>query len=452
MKNRILTLILILPSILNAEIINTDFLLEDNYLLESCSQEKCIGLGEAVDLSKNNSLESKKDALRVYQAQQNIRSKIGGLLPSFNLRYALEPKELALQFIPNLLGFLFPSNWYKLKESMLFSRAQETNHRVLLANQINATEILYYGIHKELHVRRLLSKHIQFTNEFLNILSIREQEGELPLDVLESAKAYLTELNINEIIYKRVINDLFYDMGFALNLKEDWRTVGIKPFNLPTLDSVEPLNYDDYFSEVKEKSLEMVSLEYLRVAAVYARRARAWTFLDPESGTESGLGFGYFFNLNIDKANINLLELRKEDFENRLRESLYKLVNDYNSNLKIYDETVRGLGSLKIVLDGMLEDFSVSGKLDMQELEGVINHILFFQLEKSFTQHSYLITQSNLKRLKMEGANYQDLISRYPKNNNGKKLRLFQRMENRMIKRLIKRGKITLPATEIFNK
>ncbi len=452
MRNKILILLITLPGLLQAEILNTDFLLQDNNLVKSCYQEKCIGIDEAISLSKANSIESKKDALRVYQAQQNIRSKIGGLLPSFNLRYASDPMELALEFIPNLLGFLFPSNWYKMKESILFARAEETNHRVLLANQINGTEILYYAIHKELHVRQLLSKHIQFSKEFLNILSIREEEGELPLETLESAKAYLAELNINEITYKRVIKDLVYDLGFALNLKEDWRNVGIKPLNLPTLDAVEPLNYEDYFPEIKEKSLEMLSLEYLRVAATYARKARAWTFLDPESGTESGLGFGYFFNLNIDKASINMVTLKKEDFENRLREALYKLINDHNSNLEIYDETMRGLGSLRIVLDGMLEDFSISGELDMAELEGIINRILFFQLEKSFTQHAYLITQSNLKRLRMKGANYQDLRGRYPEKNDGKKLKLFQRMENRMIKRLIKKGKITLPATEIFDK
>ena len=202
---------------------------------------------------------------------------------------------------------------------------------------------------------------------------------------------------------------------------------------------------------IREKSLELVSLEYLRMGAVYAKKARAWTFLDPESSVESGFGVGYFFNLKIDSANIQLVELEKENFENRLRESLYKLINEHNSNLNIYDETMRGLGSLKIVLDGMLEDFRISGELDINDLEGIINKILFFQLEKSFTQHTHLITKSNLKRLLWKGE-HQDLISRYPEKNNGKKLRLYQRMENRMIKRLIKRGKITLPSTEIYNK
>jgi hypothetical protein len=451
MKIKFLTLLIIIPGILQAEILNTDFLFEDNDFIQGCTKEKCIDLNEAIELSQTNSLETKKDALRVYQAQQNIRAKIGGLLPSFNARIALEPMELAIEFIPNLLGFLFPSNWYKMKESILFSRAQETNFRVLLANQINATEILYFAIHKELQVKRLLTKHKKFASEFLNILSIREEEGELPLEILESAKAYLAELNINEITYKRAINDLSYDIGFALNLKEDWRTVGIKPLELPNLDSIEPLNYDDYFSMIKEKSLELVSLEYLRMGAVYAKKARAWTFLDPESDVESGLGVGYFFNLKIDKANIQLVELEKKHFENRLRESLYKLINEHNSNLTIYDETMRGLGSLKIVLDGMLEDFKISGELDIDDLEGIINKILFFQLEKSFTQHTHLITKSNLKRLLWKGE-HQNLISRYPEKNDGKKLRLFQRMENRMIKRLIKRGKITLPSTEIYNK
>jgi hypothetical protein len=450
MKIRLLFL-LIIPGILQAEFLNTNYLFENNDLVEGCNQEKCIDLDEAIRLSQTNSLETKKDALRVYQAQQNIRAKIGGLFPTFNVRYAFEPKELALEFVPNLLGFFLPSNWFKLKESILFARAEETNYRILLGNQINADEVLYYAIHKELQVKKIISKHIQFSNEFLNILSIREEEGELPLEVLESTKAYLNELTINEITYNRVLNDLFFDMGFALNLKEDWPRVGIKPLALPNLGSVGPISYDDYFAEIKKKSLELVSLEYLRVASIYAKKARAWSFLTPDGEVESGFGVGWFFNLKIDKANVKMVELEKENFENRLRETLYKLINEHNSNLNIYDEAIRGLWSLKIVLEGLLEDFRISGDLDFEELEGIIKKIFYFQLEKSFAQHTHLITQSNLKRLRMVGKNYKDLISRYPNKNDGEKLRLFQRMENRMIKRLIKRGKIILPSTEIFD-
>ena len=71
-----------------AQMPSLDMISNAGQFTQNCEDHKCLSLKDAVDLSKKNSFENRVDAIRVYQARQFIKVRVGQLLPSFNLRIA----------------------------------------------------------------------------------------------------------------------------------------------------------------------------------------------------------------------------------------------------------------------------------------------------------------------------------------------------------------------------
>src|SRR5665647_3450197 len=81
----------------------------------TCQFETCYSVTEAMEKAGKISFESQEGLLELFQARQEIKVRTGELLPSFNLRIS-NPINV-FDYIPNLVGFLFPSNWFHQKES-----------------------------------------------------------------------------------------------------------------------------------------------------------------------------------------------------------------------------------------------------------------------------------------------------------------------------------------------
>ena len=408
-------------------------------LSQDCENNNCVSLEESIELARKNNFESRIDALRVYQARQFIKVRVGQLLPSFNLRIA-SPLEL-FDYIPNLVGFLFPSNWFRLKESKMHAKAAEKSFLSLMANQINSTESLYYNLHKETINLSLYKKHQAYISKLKTVMEQREARGELQPEEVEKAKLFLSDININEITLSNALGELYPQMGYALNLPSVWNSFEIKSLELPNLNDIEPIEFDSFFDEVVKKSYELQSIEYLKLAAKYSKKARYFEFLTPDSGTENAFGFGYLNSINIGKADQKIVEVQGEMYNASLKEALYKIVSNYNTSLELYAEANNAIDSIEYILETIMEDFEINSVIEFEEFKEMINENLYFQWMKNYAIHGYLLANAQLDRLLIKGDFYEDLESLLPSKKK-KKLKRYQRRENRKIDKAIKRGEL----------
>lgn len=439
-KFKIIFLSLIITSnAFSSELPSFDLFEISRNTMQNCDEvNKCLTLDEAIDLSKKNNFETRIDAIRVYQARQFVKVRVGQLLPSFNLRLSF-PIDW-FEYIPGLIGFIFPSNWFRLKESKLHAKASEQSYYGLMANQINSTESLFYNIHKEMINFEIYNNHWKFVSNLKKIMAMREQNGEIAPEEVEKAKIYLSDINITKIALNNSFGELYPQMGYAINLPSNWDKFQLKRIPMPNLTDVEEIDFETFYENVIEKSYELKTLTLLQQAAKYSKRSRAFEFLTPDSSTDSAFGFGYLSNINIGKADEAIVKVKAEMVHANLREALYKVVSNYNTSLQIYQEANNSLNSIKYVIDSLLEDFSVNSKIEIEELKSYLQENIYFQWTKNYSIHGYLLAKAQLERLLLSSVYYQDIEKLLPVKKS--KLKCFQRKENRKIKKAIESGEL----------
>jgi hypothetical protein len=183
-----LLLTLFVSNLLHAQVLSTDVLFETSNQPGKCSFDACFDMKTVSERAGKISFESQEGLLDLFQARQNVKVRTGQLLPSFNLRIS-SPIDI-FDYIPNLLGFLFPSNWFRLKESKLHAKAQEYSYISLVANQKSVGKGLYLATHQELVNLKALNSHLLFTDKLLALMNKRYEQGEVAYEDLAELNAF----------------------------------------------------------------------------------------------------------------------------------------------------------------------------------------------------------------------------------------------------------------------
>ena len=406
-----------------------------------------LSMEEAIKFSRRNNFEARVDALRVYRAKKQVQVRVGQLLPSFNMRFSLFTGAMIaafplslLEYVPNLLGFLFPSNWFRLSESKFYAKASEQSFYSLMANQINATENLYYNIHQQNIDLKIYQNHYAFVLKLVEIMQVKYEQGLVPLEELKKSELYLSEIAVNLINIEGTVGELSPQLGFALDLPVEWDDFKLKRLPVPDMDKKNKLEFDFFKQEVFEKSPELKALGFLGNAAKASKRARYFDFLSPGSGTDSAFGFGYVSSINIGRADQEIVKVQTEQMEANLKETLYRTINTYNTSLELFKQASRALNTTDFVINSMIDLLYVDSSVDFFQFRELLLQNIYFQSIKNMAIHGYYVALANLHRLLLSSKHYANLEQLLPVKKG--KLKCFQRVENRKIQRLIKNGEI----------
>jgi|GEM_PF-3739851 len=428
------------------------FTFEDGWDLNKeqiCKGSPCISLDETINFARKNNFETRIDALRVFQARKDVKVKMGMLLPSFNLRLSVFTTDLIkgfplnmLEYVPNLLGFLFPSNWFHLAESKYYAKASEQSFYSLMANQINSSENLYYNIHQQTIDLNIQKLHREFVANLVALMQLKYQQGLVSLDEVRKAELYLREINVSYIQTKAAIGDMTPIMGAALDLPVAYNKFQLKRLPLINLTDRPMTEPNLYLDRIIAKSYELKSLEHLATAAKYSKRARYFEFLSPSSGTDSAFGFGYLSSINIGRAEQEIVKIQQEQMDAKLHESLYQIVAMYNSSLELFEEANKALIATDYVINANLQLLFLDSNVDFYKFREILIQHVNFQYVKNMAIHAYWIAKSNLRRLLVEGPYYKDLELLLPKKKG--KLKCYQKKENRKLRKAFEEGEITI--------
>lgn len=424
---------------------------------------KEYSIEEIVTLSKTQNYQVRKDFEKLYQSRHDINRKIGILLPHFNFGTAssmfsgstlksfgllvLSP----LQLVGNFVGFIFPSNWYSLKESKFYFEADKRFFSSAIANQVNGVENLAIKLNQSASLLRIYEENMESSQHLVDVLRERARLGiEDPTGIIKTemlASQMKNDYLLLKEIYSFESRELAQLVGLASDELKNFR---LRPIALPTMDNLEPIDSETFYAKVLGRSVELVGLKYLHLSSKYSTRKRAWNFLTPSSDGEGSMGFGYGSNIQIGRSQTREVEILIDEANGKLADSLISSVEQYNDSLLIYEEQKTKLSNAKKLLSILKNKFELNGNIDMNDLTFATQEYIRSLVDVINTKHMFLSATANINRQLWQGQSYKGILPKIYLNPPKEKLTPEQKHENRLINRAIRRGEITLPVDTVM--
>lgn len=404
----------------------------------TCQFEKCYTINEAEEKAGKFSFESQEGLLELFKARQMVKVRTGQLLPSFNLRIS-NPIDV-FEYIPNLVGFLFPSNWFRLKESKLHAKAQEHSYVSLVANQKSMAQDLYYASLQESNSLNILRNHIEFSQQLTELVRKKYELGETAGEDLQEILAMTDSLKAEAVIQTNVVEISASEMALLINAIEAGEDSGPFQITAPDLTVVSKIDAKKFIKQVIDAAPELKSIAYMIAASQYSKRSRGFDFLTPDSGTENAFGFGYLASLRLGQTEQEALRMKQKSFEANLKKAATVVASKYNTSLELYQYAVSIENSLTYILESLISDFEISSKVDINRLASLIKESLSAQQMKNNAVHGFLQAQSQLERLLFSSPKYISIYASVPRNT--KNLDCYLRKENKQIKVALESGQL----------
>lgn len=447
-KIYLLASLLIFSSVSMSQTIDISALYSQNSQPSQCDFTSCYSQSDIMNSATVSSFSSRESFLNLFTARQNIKVKMSQLLPSFNLR--IDNVFNVFDYIPNLIGFIFPSNWFRLKESKLHAKAQEQSFISTIANQKNASQGLYLMLHQESINAKIVFNHIHFAKQLLSLMQARYEYGDIAYEDIEELNAFIGFMSTDYSMQKYLIKQIQLDMDYLvdnINIDLDAGPLNIKT---PEYGEMIALNANELLAPVLEAAPELKSLAYLAHAAKYSKKTRVYNFLTPDSDIDSALGFGTAANLRIASSEIEQLEINRQMTQSELTKSLLLITNGITNSIALNASAHSIQRSLKYILTSLVDDFRVSSKIDINRFLSVLNDNLRAQFMINNSSHAYLQSMANISRLLLNGPDYSEIASLIPSSTTD--IDCYLRKENRKIKKAVENGELTISDNLTFSK
>lgn len=420
-------------------------------------------LNEIVTKTKTQNYQVRRDFENLYQARHDINRKIGLLLPHFNFGTAgsmfsgstlktfgllvLSP----LQLVGNFVGFIFPANWFSLKESKFFFEANKRFFASAIANQVNGVENLAIKVDQAASLLNIYEESMVFSLHMIDTLRERARLGiEDPSGIIK-AEMFYSKMKNDYLLLKEIYAYETRELGRLVGIQaSELESFSLRPLPKPVMTDLTAIDNDDFYDQVKKRSVEMVGLDYLRLSSKFATKKRAWQFLTPASDNESSFGFGYGSNIQIGRSQTREIDILIEETDGKLQDSLISSVELYNDSLLIFQEQSSKLRNAKKLLSILKNKFELNGNVDMNDLIFANQEHIQSLIDVVNTEHMFLSAVTNINRQLWQGKSYKGILPKIYLSEPKEKLTRAQRHENRLINRAIRRGEITFPAETVM--
>lgn len=371
----------------------------------SYSVEELVGRAKFI----NYTVEQKTQ--EVYRARKNVSVAIGHLLPSLNLKDVLGFASLdpgaVVDSIGNLLPFLFPSNWFELKQSKALYGAEVKSYAALRGNEMSVVEGLLYVHLRNAKVSEYLRMELTWLKEAYNYILARQGLNDMP-----TGSAEIFSLKLGALSWDKEQIDTFLEVEKA-NLAQavalpDTEKLAIKSIQFPSLDTVSEISSDSCVEAALSQSLELETLDLLFEASKAQTEITKYSFLDPNSSDT--IGFGTSSAIEITKSNSQEILMKKKDMRSLMQMRCKQAVTESNSAVRSYKIASKNFKNALNRKDFLMKEMRISGA-SLNQIEKLADNstdVVKFASQSASASIQYLISDSKMKRLMLEGF-YSDL-------------------------------------------
>lgn len=386
-----------------------------------CKKEICLSKKDIIQKTTKNSLENKLKFESLYRSWQNIRIQWGRILPHINFDtiagcglagfFVGNQADAATQLYSNFLGFLYPSRWFRWKESKMHYQAEKYSYFAIKAYSINIAENIYYELQREILNEKIMQHYLDIIQKIIAIAHYRFSIGLIPQEEIISLNSKEQMLfsqlrNIQQNIQQHTYA-LLAHMSYDPTIPWTNISIELEDISVPN-DQIDPNNFKD---TVLLKSLDIKSFDFLYKASRYAFKAKKWDFISPMGDESMAIGFSRGAVLKTSNSYSATINLEKENIKVKTIKSLYSITNYYNFSLLILKNTQSIFDNLQVMLRFYKQDFEDTKHLDLMNFLTLFQSMLEFDLLKNTIIHMSLIAKSNFRRLTLEGSDYDTITS-----------------------------------------
>lgn len=377
----------------------------------------CYSIEELLHEAIKSGLDSRQAIQILFNARQNIRTKMGLILPQINITnlagMALD-STVSLNTILPFVGFLFPNRWYDWKSSRFLRDAQIESVATVFANKAQTVLDLYYNIEMQLWSIRFLEFYtfeIEKLVAFLNtqIVDGHRRATDEDIGILENIRGKLIYQRSFVDAVSATLSQLATAVGFPPNV--DWASMKLEPHQMTFLENETFKEYMEFWPDAIKRSTEVKNMKSLISSAKRDKRSVYFDFIDPSSGHD--LGFGYGSRIKIARANIEILKIQLGKTKRQVSNAIHNALNNYNDAVRSFPGIISALECMKDIKKAVEDNINnTKTPLDITSMARYFEFAAnqgFLYINGYF---AFKTAEADLNRLTWRGE-YYDIVSFY---------------------------------------
>jgi len=387
------------------------FAADENYVLK---------MEEVSERIAKNNLTQVENAIRVYQAKENIHFSKRNLLPKLNLwRLAGVVVEgvmgnyagAAMGLIEDIAPFLVPANWFRVKQSKILYQAQLEQYKSIWSNVLMTAKLLFINTLRDQATLATLESQVQQLDDLIELARSREIFGGTTPQFRKSLEIRRFELLEDVRAFKLVLyeskKNLLMIAGIEIN-----KELMLEAIPLPNLEELKPIDASAYLNTVLSASPELKQYDHLVLALKSVKKEVSFSILGVSSASrgimggifdnipmQDGLGFGAGPSIRIAKGEAQALLTQKQASSETLKKGLYVLAEHFNSTLGYYPDILERFQLAQENYDLIKSNLILGGEVDFVELKDALVTLLSSELMVKSYLYDALLGQEKLSRM-----------------------------------------------------
>ncbi len=309
-----------------------------------------ITLEEVVHKVSNDNFEVLTNALRVYQAKENISVARGNLLPKLNIWKILGAIVEPIGFIEDIVPFLVPANWFRKQETKILYLAEKEGYRALWGNQVYTAKLLYYEILSDEAFQGFLEETAKELSELERIMVGQEVAGSLPKGSSVQIKIARLQLQQDLRDVRSLVNESKLELARAMGIPLPV-ALTLAPVNALDWSNLEPIIPEEFEFRTVDVSPERRQFDHIIRVLPLIKKEAMFSFLGASSSSRGlpggmfdhlpitdGLGFGTGAAMRIVSTEKDILEIQREGIKEGLKRDLWNLATRYNNDIESHKD------------------------------------------------------------------------------------------------------------------
>ncbi|MEK6772325.1 MAG: hypothetical protein AABY64_00160 [Bdellovibrionota bacterium] len=349
----------------------------------------------------------RQKAQEVYRAKMGVAVALGNLSTHLNLKdvlgFIVEGPLSFVESIGNFMPFLFPSNWFKFKESKELHRAEIKSYAALRGNEMNAVETLSYLHLRNIQVAQFIGQELEWLKQIQKNLETKELVGDLPqgTSLLFSMKVGTLSLDKGQIDTFLSTENTFLAQAVAFPIVKPLMLAPLNPIDLTHAEALSP---DSCFQTVLTESLEISAIDFMIKASKHQTEVRRYLYLDPSS--DGVLSSGTPSSIRIGESYENELKIKRKEIASFMQKKCADTMSERNNAVQTYKTSALYLKNALALKKLLAQKVILEGSASTEVLLEIVSNsedVIKLKSNIVSSQIQFLASESKLNRLTLTG-------------------------------------------------
>ncbi len=377
-----------------------------------------LDINEVVNIVSERNYEVLEEALKTYQAKESIKVARAGLLPSLNIWKAasavIDPAAL-YGMIRDIVPFLVPSNWFRLKQNKQLYLVKNEGYRALWANQVMTAKGLYYQALLDRSLLATINEVLEKVAELETMITTRERLGYLPagssLVIKDKRKVLESDRMEMALLVRKDERKLTMSLGLDASTQLDLTSVSPLPD-----DIFQPIDSDLFEFRMLDVSPEYRQYDHLLKVVPSIKKEIYYGFLGASSSSRGtaggifddlpesdGLGFGLGPQVRIVSTQAPIFEKQRQAVEQILKRNLQDLVDEWNADLTRKDNFEQRLKDINEEWRLVKSRLNLGKETNLLEITNILERMMGVKAAQSAIRTRFYQSKDRLDRMLFAG-------------------------------------------------